>query len=187
MTQSQTINLALVILNSQRIFKDDIRSWKRTNQAYKTWDNFKHDFREAHLELRETVGTIDELGFHNAKAIVDQIMTRLQIDKDKCTAQLHNTPPKSLPPIRPTPRWNHRCRLSLSKSNPFSSLTPPIMKAITAAAAAVDAVRVGAAVVHNCQLCPPQSTAGPTVTADTATNNAHTLLIDTRRRRPLHT
>ena len=43
LTQSQTINLALVILNRQRIFKDDIRAWKRTNQAYKTWDNFKHE------------------------------------------------------------------------------------------------------------------------------------------------
>ena len=70
-TQSQTINLALVILNRQRIFKDYIRAWKRTNHAYKTWDNFKQDFREAHLELRETGGTIYELGFHNANAIVD--------------------------------------------------------------------------------------------------------------------
>ena len=52
LTQSQTINLALVILNRQLIFKDYIRAWKRTNQAYKTWDNFKHEFRKAHLELR---------------------------------------------------------------------------------------------------------------------------------------
>ena len=42
LTQSQTINLALVILNRQRIFKYDIGAWKRTNQAYKMWDNFKH-------------------------------------------------------------------------------------------------------------------------------------------------
>ena len=55
-------------------------------KAYKTWDNFKHDFREANLELRETGGTIDELGFHNANAIVDQTMARLQDDKDKRTA-----------------------------------------------------------------------------------------------------
>ena len=33
LTQSQTINLTLVILNRQRIFKDDIQAWKRTNQA----------------------------------------------------------------------------------------------------------------------------------------------------------
>ena len=86
LTQSQTINLALVILDRQRIFKDDIRAWKHTNQAYKTWDNFKQDFREAHLELIETGGTIDELGFHNANAIVDQIIARLQMDEDERTA-----------------------------------------------------------------------------------------------------
>ena len=64
------MNLALVILNRQQIFKDNIRVWKRTNQVYKTWDNFKHDFRKAHLELRKTGGVIDELGLHNANAIV---------------------------------------------------------------------------------------------------------------------
>ena len=52
----------------------------------KTWENFKHDFREAHLELIETGGTIDELGFHNANAIVEQMMARLQVDKDESTA-----------------------------------------------------------------------------------------------------
>ena len=86
LTQSQTINLTLVILNRQQIFKDDIRAWKRTNQAYKMWDNFKLDFREAHLELRETGGIIYELGFYNANAIVDQMMARLQVYKDECTA-----------------------------------------------------------------------------------------------------
>ena len=86
MTLSQTINLALVILNRQLIFKDNVRAWKRTNQAYNTWDNFKHDFHEAHLELRETGGTIDEMGLHNANAIVDHMMVRLQIDEDERTA-----------------------------------------------------------------------------------------------------
>ena len=86
LTQSQTINLALVILNRQRIFKDDIQEWKRTNHSYKTWYNFKHDFRKARLELRETGGTIDELGFHNANAIVKQMMARLQVDKDERTS-----------------------------------------------------------------------------------------------------
>ena len=47
------------------------------------WDNFKHDFCEAHLELQETRGTIDELGFQNANAIVNQMMARLQVDKDE--------------------------------------------------------------------------------------------------------
>ena len=54
--------------------------------SVKKWENFKHDFREAHLELRETGGTIDDLGFHNANAIVYQMMARLQIDEYKRTA-----------------------------------------------------------------------------------------------------
>ena len=93
LTQSQTINLALVILNKQRIFRDDIRAWKRTNHTYKTWTNFKHDFRETHLELQETGGTIDDLGFHNANAIVNQMMARLQVDEDErmATATQHAT------------------------------------------------------------------------------------------------
>ena len=59
----------------------------------KTWDNFKHDFRKAHLELRETGGTIDALGFQNANAIVYQIMVRLQINKYErpATAKQHAT------------------------------------------------------------------------------------------------
>ena len=82
LTQSQKINLVLVILNKQQIFKDDIHAWKRTNNTYKTWINFKHDFRKAHLELRETGGTINELGLQNNNTIVDQIMAYLQLDKD---------------------------------------------------------------------------------------------------------
>ena len=82
LTYIQTINLALVILNIRQIFKDDIQAWKRTNQAYKIWDIFKHDFRESHLELRETGGTIDELGFHNTNAIVRQMMAHLQIEEE---------------------------------------------------------------------------------------------------------
>ena len=83
LTQSKTINLALVILHRQWISKDNIRTWKCTNPAYKTWDNFKHNFRESHLELRETGGTIDELGFNNANNILDQMMARLQIYEDE--------------------------------------------------------------------------------------------------------
>ena len=86
LTQSKIINLALVILKKQRIFKDDIRAWKRTNQVYKTWENFKHDFRKTHLEIRETGGTINELGFHNANAIVNQMMARLHVENDERAA-----------------------------------------------------------------------------------------------------
>ena len=61
--------------------------------SIKKWDNFKNNFREAHLELRETGGTIDELGFHNTNAIVNQIMACLQVDKDEraATATQHAT------------------------------------------------------------------------------------------------
>ena len=52
----------------------------------KTWNNFKHDFQKSHLEIRETGGTIDELGFHNTNAIADQMMARLQIDEEERTA-----------------------------------------------------------------------------------------------------
>ena len=79
------MNLALVILNRQRIFKENIQAWKRTNQAYKIWDNFKHNFREAHLELKDTGVTIDKLGLHNDNVIVDQMMARLQIYEDEST------------------------------------------------------------------------------------------------------
>ena len=81
LTQSQTINLALVILHEQQMFKYDIRAWKLTTPAYKNWKHFKNNFWEAYLELRETGGTIDELGLQNANAIVYQIMVRLQIDE----------------------------------------------------------------------------------------------------------
>ena len=62
------------------------------------------------------------------------------------------------------------------------------MKATTAAAAAAaadaDAVPVGAVDMPNCHPRSHQSTAGPTVTAITVANNAHILLVDTRRKRP---
>ena len=45
LTQRQTINLSLVILHRHQIFRDNMRAWKRTNLAYKTWDIFKHYFR----------------------------------------------------------------------------------------------------------------------------------------------
>ena len=41
---------------------------------------------KAHLELRETGGTIDKLGFHNASVIVGLMMARLQVDEDEHTA-----------------------------------------------------------------------------------------------------
>ena len=54
----------------------------------------------------------------------------------------------------------------------------------TDADADADAVMVGAADVHESQPRPPLSTAGPTVTAEMEAKNAHTLLMDTRRKPP---
>ena len=63
------------------------------------------------------------------------------------------------------------------------------MEAITATdvASDADAVPIGAADVHNRQLRALQSTDGPTENMDMAEKNAHTLLTDTRRRRPSNT
>ena len=186
LTQSQTINLALVILNRQRIFKYYIRVWKCTNQAYKIWENFKHDFREAHLELRENGGTNDELGFHNANAIVDQMMARLQIDGDKCTdtATQHST--------------------ELASINQANATTESHMKTALTQVQALQLANAhnyennygrgrrrghGRGAVRGCGCPRPSAPPTPkycwtTETADTTTKNAHTLPTDTRRMRP---
>ena len=77
LTQSQAINLALVIIYKKQIFKDNTQAWKRTNPALKTWDNFKYEFQSSQLDIRETGVTIDKLGLHTANIIIDQIMARL--------------------------------------------------------------------------------------------------------------
>ena len=58
--------------------------------------NFKLDLNEAHLELRETGGTIDAMGFHNTNAIVYQMMARLQIYGDERTATATQAHSKAL-------------------------------------------------------------------------------------------
>jgi hypothetical protein len=47
------------------MFKDDIRAWKRRDAPDQTWANFKTTFREAHLELRESAGTVGDELYHN--------------------------------------------------------------------------------------------------------------------------
>ena len=63
------------------------------------------------------------------------------------------------------------------------------METITSVDAAVDmdAAPVGVADMDDHQLCPLQSTAGLTETEHMIAKNAHTLLRDTRRIRPLRT
>ena len=150
---------------------------------YKTWDNFKHDFREARLELRETGGTIDELGFHNDNAMVDQMMARLPIDKDEqtATATQHSTKLSYVNHSNATMEYQMHTLLARVQAL-YLANTPNYGKFAAADAAAdMDAAPVGVADVDDHQLSPLRSTAGPTETAHTAANNAHTLPTDTRR------
>lgn len=62
----------------------------------KTWANFMIHFRQAHQELRDTDTTIDELGFQNADAIVEQIVEALRGADD-------NAPDEHIPPPPPAP------------------------------------------------------------------------------------
>ena len=134
----------------------------------------KHDLRKAHLALRETGGKIDELGFHNANAIVDQIMARLKIDKEERTSTATQHATKLDSTNQDNYKMESQMKILLDQVHALPLANPPIMEAITAADAA--AAPVGDADVHNHQIRPLQSTAGPTVTADTAAKNAHTLL-----------
>ena len=112
-----------------------------------------------------------------------RLLRAFKSTKTSTQLQTHNTLPNSRPLTRPTPRWSQRCRLSFPKSRPYSSLTLPTTEVIMSA----DAALVGAVDVHDRQPHPHQSTAGPTVTTETTAKSAHTMLMDTRRRRPLHT
>ena len=44
------------------------------------WPNFKIEFTAAHQELRDTVATIDNLGFSSANAIIAQIVNQLRAE-----------------------------------------------------------------------------------------------------------
>ena len=70
-----------------------------------TWLNFINHFRTAHQELRDTDATIDELGYHSANAIVEQIVDRLQSEETEETgiSQEEYQPIVSQPPPMPTP------------------------------------------------------------------------------------
>ena len=66
----------------------------------KTWNNFMDRFRTAHEELRYTGATIDELGYHSANAIVEQILDRLREVEPKITKE---APAAYQPAMVPTP------------------------------------------------------------------------------------
>ena len=52
LTQIQTINIALLTINRQRIFKDNNRAWKRIDQRTKHEKKLNMTSTKAHLELR---------------------------------------------------------------------------------------------------------------------------------------
>ena len=99
-TATQQVNIGFLIVSKQRILRSDVRKWMRKPQADKTWINFVTHFRQAHQELRDTDATIDELGYHSANAIVEQIVDRLREEHDY-EAQPDNVSPS--PDPAPTP------------------------------------------------------------------------------------
>ena len=69
-SESQLIDFGFIIINKCRAFRSDIRAWMRRPDHEKTYTNFKLHFTEAHLELRATDATVDELGYHSTSAMV---------------------------------------------------------------------------------------------------------------------
>ena len=69
-TESQLIDFGFIIINKCRAFRNDVREWIRRAENEKNYANFKLHFTEAHLELRATDATVDELGYHSACAVV---------------------------------------------------------------------------------------------------------------------
>ena len=65
----------------------------RKPQATKPWSNFIDHFRQAHQELRETDATVDELGYHSANAIVEQIVDQLRQEHDTSNPPENNIVP----------------------------------------------------------------------------------------------
>ena len=81
-----------LILNKCRAFCSDICEWIHRPAIERTYENLKVHFTEAHLDLRATDATVDELGYHSANAIVQKIVEQLQAVGDQ-------DPP---PPTHPT-------------------------------------------------------------------------------------
>ena len=76
-TPSQLINIALIILSRSGVFSHDIRMWHAKPSQEKTWPNLRQHFKEAQKSIRMSGGTIDQLGLHNANAMVEKIIEGL--------------------------------------------------------------------------------------------------------------
>jgi hypothetical protein len=56
-TPAQVTNTAFQLIHATGMFVEDCKIWKRRATAYKTWDQFKTDFADAHREFRDARGT----------------------------------------------------------------------------------------------------------------------------------
>ena len=90
MPPAHLINIALIVLTKQRIFKDEVRLWQRRDVADQTWTNFKTAFRQAHIELRASGGTIGEdLGYHNnGNAAIEQLLAHMEVREATAAATI---------------------------------------------------------------------------------------------------
>jgi hypothetical protein len=71
-TPEQVINTGYQLVFRTGIFSDDCKIWKRRDQAYKTWPQFKLDFAVAYQEYSETLDiTPNAAGFH-AEEVTNQ-------------------------------------------------------------------------------------------------------------------
>ena len=98
-SETQLVDFGFIILNKCRAFRSDIREWIRRPAHEHTYANFKLHFTEAHQELRATDATVDELGYHSANAIVQQIVEQMQAAED----DIPPPPPPQPPVIQPPP------------------------------------------------------------------------------------
>ena len=99
-TPKQQVHIGYIIISKQRIFRSDVRKWMGKPAVDKTWVNFMDHFRTAHQELRDTDATIDELGYHSANTIVEQIVERLREEEEE-TVEV--PPPPQQPFVAPNP------------------------------------------------------------------------------------
>ena len=84
------------------MLRSDVRKWIRKPAVEKTWANFKTHFTTAHIKLRETAASADELGYHSANALVESIVDMLRAEivvdnppdpQEQALADIHVPPP----------------------------------------------------------------------------------------------
>ena len=85
-TQSQTINMAYLLLNKTGVFRRWILDWNAQPPAQKIWINFKLHFRAAHQQLCETTNLEQrESSFHANAA--QEIIEELKHELRQCTSK----------------------------------------------------------------------------------------------------